>query len=79
MTHIDKLRTLLQELVDAADDGERWSVGHQVVVVMSLERIVDGRVEGTSWYWTPGGQADWMTDGLLEAAIEMRASADVDD
>lgn len=79
MSDIDALRQLLQQMVDAADDGERWTVGHQVVVVMSLERIVDGNVEGTSWYWTPAGQADWMTDGLLEAVIDMRAAAEVDD
>lgn len=74
----DKLRAALQEIIDAAEDADGWNVS-QFVVVMGLERIRDGQIEATSWYWHPAGQADWMVDGLLESAMVMRAQADVDD
>lgn len=51
----------------------------QYVVVMGLERIRDGHVETTSWYWHPPDQADWMVGGLLEAGIEMRGACEVED
>lgn len=78
MTAADKLRAALQEIIDTAEDADGWSVS-QFVVVMGLERIRDGHVEATSWYWHPPDQADWMVSGLLEAGMEMRATCDMDD
>jgi hypothetical protein len=73
------IRAAIQALLDA-DPPEGWSVG-QFVIVMSLERInSEGAVETTPWYWAPTDQADWMTDGLLDAAMDLRAGCDfIDD
>ncbi len=57
-------------MLDACGDG--WQCA-QVVVAMGLERVnADGELESSPWIWTPPGQPDWQTDGLLEAAVEMR-------
>jgi len=73
----DNIRAALQKLVN--EDAEGWAVA-QFVVVMGLERIAeDGSIEGTAWYWQPADQADWITGGLLDAAQDIRASADYDD
>ena len=78
MSPVDKIRAALQELADAGD-SEGWSVS-QFVIVMGLERIsCDGGIEATAWYWAPADQADWMNGGLLEAAMDMRACADITD
>lgn len=77
MSTLDKLRAAIQAILDG--EGEGWTLG-PFVVVMGIERIQDdGEVDGCSWYWTPRNQAEWMTTGLLESAIEMRSSADVED
>lgn len=77
---VARIREAIQAIIDADDtDPEHWTLG-PFVIVMGLERIDDnGAVEATSWYWHPPEQADWMVAGLLEAGIEMRDSADVDD
>lgn len=73
-----ELRAVIQRrLLDP--DAEGWSLA-QFVISMGLERVrTDGTLETTSWYWAPSGQADWMTTGLLEAAVEMHAAAEEDD
>lgn len=73
----DRLRAAVQAVLDEDPDG--WVVGH-FVLAMGLEKIhAGGWVESTAWYYTPPGQAEWMTDGLLEAAVEMRACAEAAD
>lgn len=76
---VDRLRAAIQAVIDAesyADEG--WHLA-QFVVVMGLERMeTDGSVESSSWYWTPPGQADWMTIGLLESGMDMHTAAEVD-
>ena len=76
---LERIRDAIQAIVNEEGQSEGWALG-QFVVVMGLERInAEGNVEATSWFWTPPNQADWMTIGLLEAGIEMRACADIDD
>lgn len=72
---MDEIRAAIQAWLDAQGDG--WSVS-QCVVVMGLERVADDGVESTPWLWTPAGQPEWMTDGLLMAAEVMRESSEVE-
>lgn len=65
----------IQTWLDAQGDG--WTVS-QCIVVMGLERVTDDGIESTPWIWAPPDQPDWMTDGLLIAAEEMRDTADTD-
>lgn len=78
MSLADRLRAAIQDVVDAEGQGEGWSVA-QFVVVMGLERVVDGGIQASAWYWHPPDHADWMVTGLLECGIEMRAGAEADD
>lgn len=64
-----QVRAAVQNILDAAGDGYQVT---QMVICMGLERVVDGDIESTSWFWTPPGQPDWMTAGLIEAALEIR-------
>lgn len=74
----EDLRALLQRMLDG-DEPDGWHIG-QFVIVMSLERInSEGHVEATPWWWSPPDQPDWMTGGLLEAALDMRSRCDIDD
>lgn len=62
-----------QHVLDPANDG--WTVG-QFVIAMGLERVnSDGNLEATHWLWAPPHQAEWMTDGLLDSARELRIIA----
>ena len=80
MTPLERIRDAIQTILNDEGDGEGWTLGGQLVIVMGLERLTsDGRIEATSWYWCPPDQAEWMTLGLMEAGIEMRACADIDD
>ena len=67
--HAAAIRAAVQALLDAYGDG--WQCA-QMVVVMGLERVGDGTIESSPWLWCPPSQPDWQTDGLLEAAIELR-------
>ena len=69
------IRAAIQAMLDSCGGG--WQVA-QYVVVMGLERVHDGQIESSPWMWAPPHQPDWQTDGLLEAAIELRC-ADPDD
>lgn len=66
----------IQKMLDEHSDG--WHLA-QFCVVMALERVVDGRIESTTWHWCPQDQPDWMTDALLEAAIRSRECAVCED
>jgi hypothetical protein len=69
----DRIRKAIQAVIDT-EEGEGWTVT-QYVVAMGLERIHDAKIESCGWIWAPPDQADWMTIGLLEAGLEMRAEA----
>ena len=74
---IDRIRQAVQAVIDADESG--WTVS-QFVVAMGLERILsDGSMEACSWYLAPPDQADWMNAGLLEAGLELRAGAELED
>lgn len=70
------LRAAVQALLDEAGDG--WCVA-QLVLCMGLERVnsTTGEIESTPWIWAPKAQAEWMTDGLIETALTMRAFSDM--
>lgn len=74
-TLADRIRQAVQAVIDE-EEGQGWTVS-QYVVAMGLERIVDGAIESTGWYWHPSDQPDWMTYGLLESALEIRAAAEL--
>ena len=69
----DRIRKAIQAVIDT-EEGEGWTVT-QYVVAMGLERICNAQIESCGWIWAPPDQADWMTVGLLEAGLEMRAEA----
>lgn len=73
MTPDDAVRDAIQAgILDAAGDG--WSLG-QYVVCMGLQRIdSDGKVESAAWVWSPEGQPDWQSLGLLECSQDLIAS-----
>jgi hypothetical protein len=74
----EELRAILQAVLDG-DEPDGWQIG-QFVIVVSLERInSDSGIDATPWYWAPPDQPDWMTGGLLEAALELRCQHDCDD
>jgi hypothetical protein len=48
-------------------------------LALGLEKLnSDGAIESTAWVWAPADQPDWITDGLVRAASELREDADVD-
>lgn len=73
---MEAVRAALQAILD--NDGEGWQLGASFVVVMGIERITNGGIEAVAWYTHPAGQADWTTDGLLRAAVDLRAGFDED-
>lgn len=79
MTSHDSLRVALQALLDSdSDDSEGWLLDHYVVV-MGLQKIdSDGKVNSISWMTAPEDQADYVTKGLLDAAVSMQANATED-
>jgi hypothetical protein len=70
----DRIRKAVQAAMDAEEPEGGWAVT-QLVIAMGLERIHDAKIESCGWIWAPPDQADWMTIGLLEAGLEMRAEA----
>ena len=76
MTPVERLRNAIQRLLNAEGDGY---VLNEFVLALGLQRIDgDGNIESTAWVWAPADQPDWITDGLLRAASEMREDADID-
>ena len=71
----ERLRNAIQRVLN--EEGDGWIVG-QFVVALGLEKMVDGAIESTAWVWAPADQPDWVTDGLLRAASELREDADID-
>jgi hypothetical protein len=71
----ERLRNAIQRVLN--EEGDGWIVG-QFVLALGLEKMVDGSIESTAWVWAPADQPDWVTDGLLRAASELREDADID-
>lgn len=72
-----RLREVLQQILDGEADG--WILNHYLIV-MGLQKIgPDGQVETTAWVTSPNDQADYVTDGLLAAAVDMREGCIIDD
>jgi hypothetical protein len=71
----ERLRNAIQRVLN--EEGDGWIVG-QFVLALGLEKLVDGAIESTAWVWAPADQPDWVTDGLLRAASELREDADID-
>lgn len=73
----DNLRAALQYLLNCEGDG--WQLSHYVVV-LGLQRMDDaGGVENTVWMTVPHEQPDYVTDGLVTAAEEIRSDAEIAD
>ena len=71
----ERLRNAIQRVLN--EEGDGWIVG-QFVLALGLEKMVDGVIESTAWVWAPADQPDWITDGLIRAASELREDADID-
>jgi len=71
----ERLRNAIQRVLN--EEGDGWIVS-QFVLALGLEKLVDGAIESTAWVWAPADQPDWVTDGLLRAASELREDADID-
>ena len=77
LTPGEMVRHYLQKMLNNAGDG--WHLA-QHVVCMGLERVTsDGALECTAWVWSPPDQADWMSDGLLQACIDLRQACEAHD
>ena len=77
LTPGEMVRHYMQQMLNNAGDG--WQLA-QYVLCMGLERVTaDGELECTAWVWSPPGQADWMSDGLLTACMDLRESCDAHD
>ena len=75
LTPKERLRNAIQRVLN--EEGDGWIVG-QFVLALGLEKMVDGVIESTAWVWAPADQPDWITDGLIRAASELREDADID-
>ena len=76
ITPVDRLRNANQKLLNAEGDGY---VLNEFVLALGLQRMdSEGNIDSTAWVWAPAEQPDWITDGLLRAASELREDADID-
>ena len=76
MNPVDRLRNAIQKLLNQEGDG--W-VLNEFVLALGLQKMnSEGEVESTAWVWAPADQPDWITDGLLRAASELREDADIE-
>ena len=71
MTPLEQLRHALQRMLD--EEGDGWQLSQHVVVVVGLERVNSGGIESTAWSFWPDGQADYITTGLLDTAMDQRS------
>jgi len=66
----DPIRAGIQQYLDELGDG--WHLAHYVIA-LGIERVTaDGNIESTPWYYAPPNQAEYVTDGLLDAVQDMR-------
>lgn len=77
MNPFDKVAEAIQGLLDAAGDG--YHLAHWVVVMGIQKMDTDGGIANSAWLAVPANQADYITDGLLANAEEMRADTETDD
>lgn len=78
MSNHEGVRAALQALLDT-EDNEGWLLSHYVVV-MGVQKIdSEGKLKTTSWMTAPDDQADYITTGLLEAADDIQANAEIED
>jgi hypothetical protein len=76
MTPVERLRNAIQKLLNQEGDG--W-VLNEFVIALGLQKLnSEGEIESTAWVWAPADQPDWITDGLLRAASELREDADIE-
>lgn len=75
-TPMDRVRKALQELLDAEGDG--WHMSH-FVVILGLEKFEAADIITSSWLTVPAAQADYVTDGLISAAADIRWGPDLTD
>ena len=76
MTPVERLRNAIQKLLNQEGDG--W-VLNEFVMALGLQKLnTEGEIESTAWVWAPADQPDWITDGLLRAASELREDADIE-
>ena len=78
MSAHDRLRAALQSLLDS-DDPDGWLLTHYVIIMGCNKMTADGKVTNTAWMVAPDGQADYITQGLMAAADEMQANAEIED
>jgi hypothetical protein len=71
----DRLRNAIQRVL--TEEGDGWMCGH-FVLALGLEKMVDGVIESTAWVWSPADQPEWISDGLLRAAADLRQDSDID-
>ena len=76
MTPMDKLRDAIQAVLDSAGDG--WHLAHYVVVTGIQRLNSEGHVDTAVWTAAPIDQAEYITDGLLTSAEEIRSACQVD-
>lgn len=75
MTAHERLRAALQAVLDAEDDDGGWLLDHYVVV-MGVQKIdSNGKVSSSSCMTVPEDQADYVTAGLIDSAVDMQADA----
>jgi hypothetical protein len=70
---VDAIRAAIQQYLDDCGDG--WQLAHFVIAV-GLERITDDTIESAPWWIEPPDQPAYVTDGLLTAIEDQRASVD---
>jgi len=76
MTPVERLRNAIQKLLNQEGDG--W-VLNEFVMALGLQKLnAEAEIESTAWVWAPADQPDWITDGLLRAASELREDADIE-
>lgn len=73
----DRLRASLQYLLDCEGDG--YQLAHYAVVMGLQKMDSSGVVSNTTWMAVPQDQPDYVTDGLVQAAEDMRATAESED
>jgi hypothetical protein len=64
----DEIQEAIQKLLDKEGDG--WTLT-QYVIAMGLARMSDEGVESIAWYYAPGEQPAWQTEGLLKNAVDL--------
>lgn len=74
----ENLRVALQYLLDCVD-SEGWQLNHYLIATGLQRMDQTGAVSSTAWLVIPAGQADYISDGLLLTAEEMRAGAELED